>query len=373
MDVIKITNYIRQNATNSYKERVKILGEDSPISDLSNPLLKYDTVMNEFAKSLINVIGHTVLNRISNFENPLSKFKKSTDGIGIDIREIATGLVQAFDYELTTEGIAKMFKLYPAEYAECFHRLNRQRIFPITISEKELKLALNSWSDLERLLTDKANLLYQSNYLEEFELMKDLLRSAVQKDNIKTIALDGEVTKETSDDFIELIKNVSSSFKFPDLTNSAYGNAHPDSRIYPVSQIDDIALILPYMLKNKIQVSSLAGAFNKDELTFNVDVVTEVDSLGYICKEVDDEKKYYAVDAIVCDKNFFRVYDDEDNGLNSNDLPTARAYNTYLHIWQTLSTSPFVCVNAIVHEVDEDTIPEGYFDNLIDKDTTISD
>lgn len=374
MELVKIANYIRQNASDNYKKNVGVLNSKSKISELSSPLMEYSTLRNEFAQGLINVIGNTILNRIATFENPLAKFKRSTTGLGIDTREIAKGLVSGMDFDFSTEGIAKMFKLYPQEYAECFHRLNRQRVFPITFSDKEMKLALQSWDDFEQFCNDLVTTLYESNYQEEYELMLELIRASIQNDGVKFVEISGAVdTATVATEFVKLTKNIVSSFGFRDASNSPYGAKHPNTKILPVCKKEDIALILPYTVKNEIKVDVLASAFNKDELTFNVDNVTEVDTLGYLRTGTAKAYKYYKIDALICDKNYFRVLDDPDNEVNGNDLPTARAYNRYLHVWQTLSTSPFFCVNAVGHEVQSADVPEGYFDSLVESGTTVSD
>ena len=369
---INVVNYIRQNASDGYKERVPLLNSKGEYIKFASPLKEYSVLKNEFFTGLINVIGDSILNRINKFENPLAKFKRKTNGLGIDVREIASGLVEGMDFEFTTEGIAKMFKLYPVEYAECFHRLNRRRVFPVTISKKEMAQALNSFNDLENLINDKVNTLYESNYQEEYTYMIELLRSAAQNNNLKIITVD-EVTNEASGmTYVETVKDIASSFKFRDRTNSAYGNDHADTKILPCCGKEDIALILPYFIKNRISTRVLASAFNKDEVAFNVDNVTEVDFLGYIKRGENTNVKYYQIDGFVCDKNFIRVLDDPDNGLEENNLPTVRAKNSYLHIWQTLSTSPFVCCNVLAHEVESTVIPEGYFENLIQNGATVS-
>lgn len=369
---INVINYIRQNASDGYKERVPLLNSKGEFVNFANPLKEYSVIKNEFFTGLINVIGDSILNRINKFENPLAKFKRKTNGLGIDVREIASGLVEGMDFEFTTEGIAKMFKLYPVEYAECFHRLNRRRVFPVTISKKEMAQALNSFDDLENLINDKVNTLYESNYQEEYIYMIELLRSAAQNNNLKIITVD-EVTDEASGmTYVETVKDIASSFNFRDRTNSAFGNDHETTKILPCCGKEDIALILPYFIKNRISTRVLASAFNKDEVAFNVDNVTEVDFLGYIKRGESTNTKYYQIDGFVCDKNFIRVLDDPDNGLEENNLPTVRAKNSYLHIWQTLSTSPFVCCNVLAHEVDKSVIPEGYFNNLIENGATVS-
>lgn len=360
-----VVNLTRQSLSSSAQELLPKVGDNTPISEISNPLMQYNTVMNEFATGLINVIGMTVLDTITNFTNKLSKYKQTTNGLGIDVREIATGIVKGQQFDFSTDGIAKMFKIYPQEYAECFHRINRQRMFPITFSEKELKLALNSWEDLEKFINNITNTLYQSNYVEEYEDMMLILKSSFQNDGIKMIEGKEVVDETSAKDLVNNIMDIADSFEFIDRTNSPYGVTHPETNILPVSTKDDISIIVPYKIRNKMKLDVLLMAFNQEEVAFNVNTLTTVDDLGYIKRGDSGSEKYYKVDALVCDKNYIRFYDDADNGINGNDLPTARGYNRYLHVWQTLSTSPFFCVNLVVHEVQSDEVPEGYFDNLI--------
>lgn len=369
VDAVSMTNLVRQVSPQAYQDAVPIMTKNSPISALANPLLEWSQHMNVFAKGLMDMIGMTVLDMVQHFENPLAKYRKQTSGLGIDTREIAMGLVPSQSYEWTTEGIAKMWKIYEQEYQECYHRLNRQVMYAISFSEKELKLALTSWNNLEDLINQKINTLYESNYYEEFELMKETVRASLQNDGIKTIVIDEVVDGVSGNKFIKAVKNVVDSFGYRDVSNSPWGQKNPDTTIMPVARYEDVSLIVPYTTINEIKVDTLAGAFNRDELTFNVEVLTKVDDLGYIRKGDAGSYKYYKVDAVVCDRNYLRFYDDPDNGTNGNDLPTVRGYNTYLHVWETLSTSPFFCVNALVHEVDLETIPNGdaYFTNLNDR------
>lgn len=360
-----VVNLTRQALSSSAQDLIPPVGENTPITEISNPLMQYNVLMNEFATGLINVIGMTVLDTVTNFTNKLSKFKSTTSGLGIDVREIATGVVKGENFDFSADGIAKMFKLYPQEYAECFHRMNRRRMFPITFSEKELKLALNSWDDLSKFINNITNTLYQSNYIEEYEDMMLILKSSFQYDGLKKHIITDTNTESGAKELVNVIMDTADSFEFIDRTNSAYGIKNPTTNILPTCIKDDVTIIVPYKVRNKMKLDVLLMAFNKDEVAFNVDTLTTVDDLGYIKDGESGAEKYYKVDALVCDKNYIRFYDDADNGINGNDLPTARGYNRYLHIWQTLSTSPFVCANLVVHEVQASDIPAGYFDNLI--------
>lgn len=365
IDAKSAVNLARQTMTPQAQSLLPMVTAESLITDVSNPVMEYSIVKNELATNLIDVIGLTVLDTITNFTNKLTKFKKKTTALGIDVREIASGLVSGQNYDFSVDGIAKMFKLYPAEYQECFHRLNRQRMFPITFSEREFKLALNSWEDLNAFINNIANTLYQSNYIEEYESMLLIIKSAFEKDNIKYHVIDKITDDNTAKTFVKTVMNIADSFEFPDKSNSVFGRNNTDTSIIPISNKEDTAIIMPYTVRNDIKLDVLLTAFNKDEVAFNVDTLTTVDDLGYIKGKGDDESKFYKVDALICDKNFLQFYDYDDNGINGNDLPTVRGYNRYLHIWQTLSTSPFVCANIVVHEVEESEVPTGYFDSLI--------
>lgn len=357
MDIIKVVNYIRQNASLDYKKAVDVIKTNNKIEDFNAMLNNYTFAKNEFATGLLNMIGASVLTKVGTFNNPVDKFKGTAPSTGVDIREIANGLITAKHFNFSTEGIAEMFKIHPSEFAECYHRLNRQDMYPITISQKELKLALTSWDNLENLVSEKMATLQESNKLDEYALFLDLVNDTATNENVKFIEVDPVTNDSTGLQFIETVKNVVSSFAFRDKSNCIYGNSTDDTKIKPLCNKEDCAIVMPYTLANKLDVNSIASAFNMDKLAYKTDCYTEVDTFGFIKRG----SKYYQVDAIICDKHFFIIKDDEDNGTNSNDLPTVRAYNTYLHIWQYWSTSPFRCVNIIGHEVQSSDIPNGYF------------
>lgn len=357
MNIIKLVNYIRQNASVQYQNNVNKITERTSITDFNAMLDSYSLGKNEFAKGLSNMIGTSILTSMGNFHSPVDKYKSAPPTTGVDIREIANGLIDGVKFDFSTTGIANMFKIHESEFAECYHRLNRQDYYPITISKKELKLALTSWDNLEQLVDEKITALYESNKQDEFTLFLELVRKTADNENVKVIEVEEVTSDSTAKNFIKTVKNVVSSFAFRDKTNCIYGNKTEDTKIQPLCNAEDCSIIMPYTLANEIDVSSMATAFNVDKLKYKTNTYTEVPTLGFIKR--DD--KYYSVDAIISDKNYFIIKDDEDNGVDSNELPTVRAYNSYLHIWQWWSTSPFRCVNILVHEVDKADIPTDYF------------
>ena len=101
--------------------------------------------------------------------------------------------------------------------------------------------ALNSFDDLENLINDKVNTLYESNYQEEYIYMIELLRSSAQNNNLKIINVDEVTNEESGITYVETVKDIASSFKFRDRTNSAYGNDNENTKILPCCGKEDIA------------------------------------------------------------------------------------------------------------------------------------
>lgn len=52
LNLIKIANYIRQNASADYQTKVSELQDGDPIIKLSNPILQYSTVKTNLLKVL---------------------------------------------------------------------------------------------------------------------------------------------------------------------------------------------------------------------------------------------------------------------------------------------------------------------------------
>lgn len=357
---IDIVNYIRKNASENYKKLVGFINYGDDIAELSNPIMEYSAVRNEFIEGITNMIGMTIFTKMNEFKNPLAILKKGEKPLGLDIREIATDLISATKYDLSNEGIAEALKLAPPVMEECIHRVNRQEKYQITVSNAELRLAMQSWNDLEQLLVTKAQILYASNYRDEFEYTKKLLRDTVQRGYVELVDVAKVVDKDTADDYVITVKDIVKEFSFPSKEHNQLFNMDGDNTITSWCSPEDTYLVVPFDIMNRVSVKSLAVAFNRDELSFNSNKV-EVDDLGYIRVGEEGAYTYYALDGLVFDKAFTQIYDDLLE-LWEMELSSIMAWNRFLHVWQVYSTSPFVNVSALVHEVQASEIPEGYFD-----------
>lgn len=377
--LVDLFNSIRQGATDEYKNLVPFMNYGDSISAIANPILNYEPVKSTFLNGITNMIGLTIFKEWEEFRNPLAVLKQRNLDLGVDVREIAVDLLDENSYNLTDEGLADILKLDAPVAREAIHRLNRQVYFKISISDAELELAFNSWSDFDNFFVRKAEMLYQSNEVAEFKWAKELLRQTVQKGYVPVKEVT-EVTDEvTGKEFVTAVKDIVADFRFPSTEyNTLKAMTKGAQTINTWVQPKNTVLVAPMKVFNRIDVNVLAVAFNVDKDDFLTGNRLEVDSLGYIRINTAEEGKepsykYYKLQGLVFDKHFTQIYDKKLT-MKNNVIASALVDQRYLHIWQTYSTSPFADVTALVTEVQESDIPTDYeFEVDIETETEIVD
>lgn len=362
--LIDLFNNIRASATDEYKNTVPFMNYGDSISTIANPILNYEAVKSQFLTGVTNMIGLTIFKEWEEFRNPLAILKQRNLDLGVDVREIAVDILDENSYSLTDEGLADVLKLDAPVAKECIHRLNRQVYFKISISDAELELAFNSWSDFDNFFVRKAEMLYMSNEIAEFKWAKELLRQTVQKGYVPTVAVSEVINETTGKEFVIAVKDCVADFMFPSkdynmLKAMTKGSQTINTWVKP----ENTVLVAPQKLYNKVDVNVLASAFNLDKADFLAGNKLAVDDLGYIrintAESGDPVYKYYKLQGMIFDKHFTQIYDKKIT-MKNNYIASALVDQRYLHIWQTYSTSPFADVVAFVTEVNQNDIPSDY-------------
>lgn len=376
--LIDLFNNIRASATDEYKNTVPFMNYGDSISTIANPILNYEAVKSQFLTGVTNMIGLTIFKELEEFRNPLAILKQRNLDLGVDVREIAVDILDENSYSLTDEGLADVLKLDAPVAKECIHRLNRQVYFKISISDAELELAFNSWSDFDNFFVRKAEMLYMSNEIAEFKWAKELLRQTVQKGYVPTVAVSEVINETTGKEFVIAVKDCIADFMFPSkdynmLKAMTKGSQTINTWVKP----ENTVLVAPQKLYNKVDVNVLASAFNLDKADFLAGNKLAVDDLGYIrintAESGDPVYKYYKLQGMIFDKHFTQIYDKKIT-MKNNYIASALVDQRYLHIWQTYSTSPFADVVAFVTEVNQSDIPLDYvFEVDIEKTVEGSD
>ena len=322
---INIMNAIRSAVTNTtYTDRIPVATQQN-INQIQAMILEDTNLFNSFNSALVNRIGFEYLTRKDMFENPLREFKKGMLPYGATVEEIYVGLIKSSKFD-PDNSYAEVFKRYLGDVRTVFHSLNRQDKYKITISEDELSTAFLSSTGLQRLITAKINSLFESDQLDEYLLMKQLIAHAYTKGQLTPVYVDEVVDEASARNLVKQIriKSVDATF-----LKSNYTPAKVPSRCLQKNQI---VLVTP-SVTGEVDVEVLARAFNMNKTDFMGHVVV-IDDFGSPETDLSD------IQAVVVDREFFQVWDSK---LKNADIynPDGLYWNNYLHHWQILSSSIF--------------------------------
>lgn len=345
MNSIELLNTIRDNASDQYRERIPEATQNN-IETIQNAMLSQDNVVvaNEFASMLLNMVVKQVIhNKL--FSDPLKSLKKGEKPLGDTVEEIYANFLKAESYD--PSGADLLQRKLP-DVKAVYHRMNRQDKYKVTISRQQLSKAFTSYEKLGSFVQSIINQLFNSSELDEFILMKNLIKIALDNNAMKIVPVADPLAGATeAKEFIKTVKTVSGDMVFPSANNNAYLTAQSTDTV-PIttfSRKDEQILILDNATNVSVDVDVLASVFNMSVAEFN-------DTRKIIIDAFPDP----SIRAAIVDEQFFQVFDDLvyfSNFRNEEGLYD----NYYLHIWQTLSYS--ILVNAVAFQVAGDKDSDG--------------
>lgn len=337
MNVLEILNTIRANATADYQNRIPVATRTN-MEEIRYAMIDGDNinVANEFMNTLLNKVVKTQL--ISKvFKNPLKSLKKGKKPLGDTVEEIYTNFIKAKQFDKTG---AELLNRSLPDVKTLYHRMNLQLQYPITVSREQLSKAFISEDTLEKFIADIIKNLYNSAELDEFINMKQLFKSAIDKNAMKVVDIADPLTSaENAKEFIKAIKTVSGLMVFPSDAHNAYLTAQSTDTnpITTFSRKEEQVLILDTATDTTVSVDVLASIFNMSVAEFN-------DTKKIVIDTFPDPD----VRAVLVDEQFAQIFDDLfaitkfENGAGLYD-------NYYLNVWQTMAYS--ILVNAVAFKV----------------------
>ena len=339
MNVIEILNTIRDNASATYQERIPEATRTN-LEAIRFAMLGDENVQvaNEFMSTLLNKLVRSVVHT-KRFENPLKSLKKGTKPVGDTIEEIYTNFLKGTEYNGNSG--AKMLERNLPDTKTVYHRMNKQHMYKVTVNESDLSRAFMSYDALESYISGIINSLYNSAELDEFLDMKQLLKSARDKNAMKIVeiadplAADPAQAEVNGKSMIKSIKTVSGLMVFPNADWNAYLTAQKtdDKPIITFSRKNEQILIIDTATDIGVSVDVLASLFNMSVAEFN-------DTRKIVIDTFPDP----TMRAALVDEQFFQIWDDKFL-FKSFDNPESLYTNYYLHVWQTLAFS--ILVNAV--------------------------
>lgn len=337
MDILEILNTVRDNASQSYQDRIPEATREN-LETIRTEMLDGDNVVvaNEFMSTFLNKIVKSHLIK-KMFTNPLKSLKQGTKPLGDGVEEIYNNFLKGSEYDPT--GANLLGRNLP-DTKVVYHRKNYEHQYAVTVGRKQLEKAFMSYEALDSYLTNIVQSLYNSAELDEFVNMKQILSSALANNAMKKVTIADPLTSKTNGEkFIKSVKTVSGLMRFPNSDWNAYLTAQSKDTepIITFSRPSEQILIIDTATDTSVSVDVLANTFNMSVADFN-------DTRKIVIDTFPDKNTR----AVLVDESFFQIYDDLYT-VTSFDNPKGIYKNYYLTVWQTLAYS--ILVNSVAFVV----------------------
>ena len=343
---VDILNAIRNNASSNYRDYIPEANESlESVRSIGAVLMDYPHLQNEFLNALVNRIGRVIITS-KMFDNPWNVFKKGMLEFGETIEEVFVELAKPFEYDPEVAE-SEVFKREKPDVRAAFHILNYQKFYKTTVQREQLRQAFLTWTGITDLITKIVNAMYASANYDEFQVMKYLVAVNILNGRLKAVTVPA-VSSANMNTIVSNIKGASNDFTFMSEDYNIAG-------VHNYSDKNDQYIIINSAFDALMSVEVLATAFNMDKAEFSghrvlVDGFGKLDNarLALLFK---DDANYEAltqaemtalnsIPAILVDKEWFMIL---DNLMEFTDQYNAQGlyWNYWLHVWKTLSISPF--------------------------------
>ena len=347
---LDILNVIRQNASYDYQQNVPEVTQATDIPKVGEVIYGTPAFANQFINALINRIA-LVRVQSATFNNPYSILKKGYLEFGETIEDVFVSIAKAVEFT-PEKGEEREFKRTLPDVRSAFHVMNWRVMYPVTIQDEDLKQAFMNLNGVTDLIAKIVDAVYTAAEYDEFLLFKYLLIKAISKGNMYAIPHRYEMQDDLEDWAVEF-RGTSNILPF---MSSDYNEAG----VKTTTPKDRQVIFMDAKFNAKFDVGVLASAFNMDKADFMgrlflIDKWNEFDNDRFDIiransdglEEVTDDELTLMNDvvAVICDENWFQVYDN-NNKFTEKYIASGLYWNYFYHTWKTISYSPFA--NAIV-------------------------
>lgn len=352
---VDILNVIRQNAGYDYQQSVPVVAKATDIPRVGEIIMGTPAFANTFLNALINRIAIVRVNSAT-FNNPYSILKKGYLEFGETIENIFVNIVNAVEFN-ADKAEAREFKRTIPDVRSSFATINWRVMYPVTISDEELKTAFLSIDGVSQLIAKIVDAVYTGAEYDEFLLFKYLLIKAVTKGRMYPVGVD------TTD-----MKNWAKAFRGKSNLLPFIKTEYNESGVRTNTPKSRQIIFMDSTFNADYDVEVLASAFNMDKADFMgrlflIDDFTTFDNDRFSVirdnsdglEEVTTEELTLMqnVKAILIDEEWFLCYDNK-NKFTERYVSSGMYWNYFYHVWKTISSNPFA--NAIVFASNDATI-----------------
>ena len=282
-------------------------------------------IYNLFMDSLVNRIGKSFISQNKQWNNPLLVFDKGVLPFGYTVQEIATKFIKAHSYMDDKE---TLLKLHRPEAQACYHSVDFQNYYPVSVNRSELEMAFADEYGLNELINNIFVQPINSANYDIYNSMMEAIAYAEQEWGLRKVHVSAVSDKATGQALLAEARAVAGEMAFP----SCLFNAGVVNDIPVFSRPDELVMLVTPRVKAYLDVYALADLFHLDkaDIKYRVVEVREFPIAG--------------VQAMLCDESFFQYYTKVwDTQTFWNPETLSETY--FLHAWMVLSVSPFAnCV-----------------------------
>lgn len=344
-------NALREISSEIYHKYVPIIDDTTDISAFANPILDVPVVMNEFCDVLVNKLVYSQFESFT-FNNPLRVLEGESIPLGYAGEHVYVNPAKGRGFNVN-DFAGLLFK-YEADVKVEYHTVNSDLQYPVTISRQQLKKAMTSWDNLAEFITSLSNSLYNGCYVDEFRFTKNIISGAYKENRGVIQTISAVSSEDTAKAFVEKARELFLNFQLPSTKYNAWAkNGGEGKPITTWTRPEDIVLIIRNDVRAKIDVQSLASAFNLSYADFMGNVITVDDFDSYD----DDGNKVFdgsAIVGMIADKSWFKIKT-QDMYMESFVNPNNRTIQYYLNVIRMYNMSLFA--NGVIFATAEPTVP----------------
>lgn len=213
-------------------------------------------------------------------ENPLSIFEKMPINKGDTVEQAVIKLVESNGYDFEGDGALKRNKAQ--KMAVRYFRDWTRKVFDTTVDLVQVRECLLNGTPTDEIVTKLVSTLSSSDRYENYINIRDLFKFGSTAGASGTPFVDvGTVAKvDGKTDYKGILRKIKNTVKGMTFVNDKFNKAG----IKRNTNIEDIIIVMPYTLKNAIDVDELSGVFNlsKAEIESRIIETDSEDNIVYI-------------------------------------------------------------------------------------------
>jgi hypothetical protein len=332
-----IMNAVRTGASEGYRQYIPLVNADN-FTETLGKFQAQPRLQNEFLNEVVNKIVLYMIRGVEAY-NPLERFRKASSRYGDTEEELYVGLRPEEQYDYYGNSANDLFSTSAPDVRAAYHTINRRSKYTVTIFDTQLNQAFVSAEGIENLLSRILDSLGQSNIRDEYMYTRLAIEAAYARGGMYPVQVGAVTDAASATGLVRKAREYAMKARFI--------NKYTEAGVEASAAADKLSFIAPVGVQASVDVDVLANAFNMSKAEF----------LGQQLF-VDQWGDPNLVAVMIAD-DFLHVVEKNRSTENFRD-PSKMATKYFLHIWQTIFTSPFHVAIAFVKEIPDTAKVRGF-------------